>query len=272
MHVGLDFTSIDEGSLSYPEEDFISEQFDNARDSNFKTENIIVIVGTQRCGSTYFCEHVRSVGLCTPHEYFQPFSYMQVLADRWGCRYNNKIDLKSYVESLKSMRTGSNGWLGINLHASHIPLFRKALPFFDVKNIFYFHLLRSDILKQAISYEIAHQTGSWSSHYLQKSEPEYDYEKIVDKIKRIQEGNLDISLFFQAHKLDYQALLYENISENANLIHQCLSSIGAPMVGVQKTKLKKQSKTINNEWAKLFLKEFKKEQKTEKQVFWKKFF
>ncbi len=262
MHVDLDFSVLDENKLSYPNEDFISEQFD--KDNNIETSNIIVIAGTQRSGSTYLCDHIRSAGVCIPHEYFQPYGYMQALAERWECRKGNSIDIVKYIKSLKLMRTGKAGWLGINIHAWHIPMFKKAMNFLNVDSIHYFHLVRGDILKQAISYEIASQIGNWSSHYSNNIEAKYNYNGILNKIKRIQDGNLDISLFFAEKKIKYKLLFYEDIINKPSEIYNSLSVIGAPIEKEEEANLKKQSSAINKEWAETFVKDFGRDEQKEK--------
>ncbi len=106
-----------------PKQDFVDRQYDLEECPPVK--KIIFILSTPRSGSTLLSDLIYRSGLCLAHEYFQKFQYMPILADRWGCIRDDILDKPAYLENLIRKRTSPSGWLGINLHGEHLPMFSK---------------------------------------------------------------------------------------------------------------------------------------------------
>ena len=234
-----------------PEEDYINSQFDVARET--RPSKLLLLLGTPRSGSTYLCGLLKANNICLPHEYFQPWEYMPLLAERWQClSAEGGIDKQKYLRELIKHRTYESGVLGINLHADHLSVFRQfedALPDIPVEII---HLIRRDTIKQAISYDIAKQTDGWSSHFEKRAEPTYNYEAIRQKADTINSGNLLISAYAATRGIPAKTIYYED------LVISPAQALGAALgisdlVSDNTGKgLKRQSGPLNDQWAKQF--------------------
>lgn len=228
-----------------PKQNLVDAQFDLTE--NNLTENILVIFSTPRCGSTYLCNLLQANNLCIPDEYFQLEQYLPILAQRWGCTINKFLEGRKYIQSLCNKRTTKNGWLGINLHSHHINTFEELRKFFPFGiNYHFIHVLRRDTLGQAISYEIAEQTGCWNSFYESSSEPNYSFTSLNGKVKSINDGNFYIRAYIERNKLSCKDVFYEELLINPAIV---VSGI-FPTSQVVNTRsaIKKQANEVNQEW------------------------
>lgn len=238
-----------------PKSDFVDEQFDRYNEK--PPENILIILSTQRSGSTYFCEILHNNNLCTAHEYFQPYEYMPILADRWGVPQGDIFNYKEYVRNLARHRTSINGWLGINLHARHIYLYENAAQHLPEANQYFVHIERKDKIAQAISYEIASQTKKWSSNYEGNNlVPNYNFDSIDKHLFRITEGHILIRSFIYDQNVPCAEIYYEDLVRQPNEI---ISKLGLPHLEQIDTKsnLKRQSSSINAEFYEKFARDKK---------------
>lgn len=243
--VSITPSAIDFMKSRLPSQDFVDDQFD--LDENNKTENILIIFSTPRCGSTYLSSLIHSNGICVTHEYFQLEQYLPVLAQRWGCISEYKINRALYIKTLLKKRTSKNGWVGINLHSHHIKTFEAFKEFFpeDVQ-LHYAHLVRKDILGQAISYEIAEQTGQWTSFFNGTVEPVYSFSSISAKVKSINDGNFYINSYIANSKIPCLEFSYEDLSgDPVSVINQLFPGFS---VLNKKSPMKKQANKINYDW------------------------
>lgn len=245
-------------SLNIPREDFIDEYFDVADPT--QTKDVLVIFSTPRSGSTLLCDILRKNHACIPHEYFQPFQYLPKLAKRWDCIDNEKILVDKYIKSLCHYRTFSNGWLGINLHGSHIPVFMSMRKQFCNLRFRYIHLVRRDILGQSISFNLALQTGLWTEFFspIDKNiTPVFNLEAIDSARKDIESQNRMIKSYIENNKIDCQEFFYEDLLSNWNENSLAISSIfGFDTPFVFTTNLKKQTNQLTTEWRNLYNEEF----------------
>jgi LPS sulfotransferase NodH len=252
----LDFSNLDweRINLKIPKEDYINSNFDYTAESPLK--NILVLFSTPRSGSTLLCDMLYKNNICIPHEYFQIDDYLPLLAKQWGCIKNNALNKQQFINNLIKKRTSPKGWLGINLHGEHLPIFSSFKAFFPEVNYHYIHIVRDNSLSQAISYEIAIQTGKWSSFFNSNIEPEYSYKGIENKLHRINEQNNLIKSYIQSNKIDCMTLHYEDLAKNPiSELSKIFSSSILDNVSAE-TSLKKQSSSINNKWLETFSREY----------------
>jgi LPS sulfotransferase NodH len=112
-----------------PADDFVSAKYDVMKIS--RLDKVLILLSTPRSGSTLLSDILRSNEVCLPHEYFQPYQYMPILADRWSAiGKDNILDGRQYIQSLTRCRTFVGGWLGINLHESHIHIYERLRTYF----------------------------------------------------------------------------------------------------------------------------------------------
>jgi LPS sulfotransferase NodH len=234
--------------LDFPVDDFVDVGFDLS--SNQKLKKLVVIFSTERSGSTYLCDLINNAGVCLPHEYFQPYNYMPLLASRWGSLEGKSINIEKYCEALIKYRTSTNGVLGINLHGSHIYLFEQAKQYFGNVEVEYFFLKREDIIAQAVSYEIALQNSAWSSGYnLTKNEIEYNFDSILKRLRWLEFDLLKIEAFCKKEKIFPQLINFKEL----------VSDVSGHMLKLfnihyrdEQPRLKKQSTDVNTNWIKRF--------------------
>jgi LPS sulfotransferase NodH len=108
------------------------------------------------------------------------------------------------------------------------------------------HLIRRDTLAQAISYEIAEQTGQWTSFFQKDAEPIYNFASISAKVKNINDGKFFINTYIENNKLKCTDIYYEDLlgDEMPGIfkIFQCV----APLFKRSSTII--QSSDINDGW------------------------
>lgn len=247
LHIRINEELINRESNKFPKEDLVNEIYDTKE--KVHTTDIIVIFSTPRSGSTLLCDLLMKNNICLAHEYFQPYQYMPILAKRWQCIWNDELNIAEYVRSLCDKRTLANGWLGINLHGTHIEIFQRLSDYFPPCNFHYIHLVRKDLLGQAISYVIAQQTGKWSSYYPSVNEPKYDFDAINRRLKDIAEANLLIESYLSTQEIDCQKVFYEDLTEDTQLFFLTISHIipGSLAIKVD-TSLTRQATVLNAEW------------------------
>ncbi|WP_405420059.1 Stf0 family sulfotransferase [Marinobacter flavimaris] len=235
-----------------PDQDFVNSSYDV--EGLRKTQKVLVIFSTPRSGSTLFCDYVRQAGLCVPHEYFQPTDYMPILGSRWDCIQGEELNINQYFESLLRFRTSQTGWLGINVHGSHLNIFLKF--FSNYKNLEYhfIHLARKDTIAQAVSYEKALQTSGWSMHFQKIKSPLYSFESIVDRLDRIEDQNAVIRCFLNGKK--FSSLWYEDFISNPGHEISRIGLMDESQVPSFEPSLKKQKDELTAQWIRRFCVDF----------------
>lgn len=236
-----------------PADDFVSVKYDVMKIS--RLDKVLILLSTPRSGSTLLSDILRSNEVCLPHEYFQPYQYMPILADRWSAIGKDGIlDGRQYIQSLTRCRTFAGGWLGINLHESHIHIYERLRTYFPEVPFFFIHLFRSDLIAQAISYQIARQTKKWSSSFRLEQAPEYDFDKITSMATQIQSQNFLIKEYCHSRGVSCHPVVYEDlISSPARCLNELSLALGLPKSLVFRTDLKRQSDSINDEWKSLYM-------------------
>ncbi len=248
----LDKNKLQSAFEKVPEEDFVNACYDSGR--SHETQKILVIFSTPRSGSTLFCDYVRQAGLCVPHEYFQSADYMPILGYRWGCIQGEKLNLDQYFESLLRYRTSPTGWLGINVHGSHLNIFMK---FFNRNPNFYYHFIhleRKNTIAQAVSYDKASQTNGWSTYFNKAKPPSYCFNSIIDKLDRIEDQNTAIRCFLTGKK--FFGLFYEDFIFNPSYEIARAGLIEEPETLSFQPSIKKQNDGINSKWIERFSGDF----------------
>lgn len=246
----VNLTNLEKVIQEIPEGDFASKSYDNPTGQSDSLKHLFIILSTQRSGSTYLCDILRQENICNAHEYFQPYQYLQYLAYRWNCIENGLINKSKYISQLVKHRVSSAGVLGVNLHGRHLNEFESFKKYFDSSLEFsYVFLRRQDEISQAISYEIADQTGKWSNFFSSSHKPIYDFSNILKKLDRIRTQNSIILAYLLKEKIKYTQIYYEDL-----ILHDEIT-INEFKLSASKYKsktIKKQSNSINVEWKERF--------------------
>lgn len=246
-------SNLDKIKSRIPVEDFIDSKYDYVDKSELT--DVLIIFSTPRSGSTFLCDLIYKNSICIPHEYFQFYDYLPLLAERWDCIEKGIINKNKFINSLIQSRTAPSGWLGLNLHGEHLLTFSKFEGLFPNVNFHYVHVIREDSLSQAVSYEIALQTGKWSSNFSSHSEANYNFSAIKQKLERIHQQNDLIKSYIKLNRLNCTTVYYEDLVNEPKAILKNLLPAYIYKDLVVESNLKRQSSSMNEEWILQFSKE-----------------
>lgn len=252
--ITINVSKLEKTKQKIPSEDFISEQYDV--DCNVSATDALVILSSERSGSTMLSGLLYKNKSCLAHEYFQPYDYIPILAERWSCLDHDVLDKEAYVKNLLRFRTYSNGWLGINIHGGHLRHFLSIYKYFSGLRMHYVHLVRRDIISQAVSFEIAAQTGQWTSDFNIQGDPDYNYDGIRGKLERIQCQNALIRAFLTTCNASCQTIAYEDLVQEPGKILRTMPCITRDQPLEIESGLRKQSAKRNKEWMQRFATEY----------------
>jgi LPS sulfotransferase NodH len=252
--IEVDTVDIAKIAAAIPNEDFVDAQYDC--DWGTATTDLLLVLSTQRSGSTLLADLMRKSKLCLPHEYFQPYYYLPLLADRWGCIENGLLDKQAYLDNLFSLRTYPNGWLGINLHGVHLETFAKFGDFGRDLNVHYVHLQRQDLISQAVSYEIASQTGKWSSFFEGSGEAKYNFKSIRKRLRFIEEQDAAIRVYLAECGKPYHTVYYEDLVSEPEVTVKAIAGAGIEIPALQSDAMKKQAGKTNQDWIERFARKY----------------
>ncbi len=163
----------------------------------------VVVISTQRSGSTYFCERLHQSGLCgNPVEWFQT-SKQQELLRAYGLPPD--VDFLEFWEQVLSRETDAHGvfgikvmadswfdcidpWLVVNPCFGGTTMLQRLAAMFPHPRVVL--VTRRDRLRQAISWIKAERTGLWEYPgapvpYPRGAVP-FDYLAIDERMRRIE--------------------------------------------------------------------------------------
>ena len=150
------------------------------------TLKTVIIASTPRCGSHMLGHSMMATeALGAPYEYCNP-----VNLSRW----KELLGTRSAEETLRELmahRTSANGVFSIKLHYDHLSELGgldSALALFPDPHVV--HIYRADILRQAISYSAALQTGEWIDGMPGNGRTaEYNHSEIAECLQRVATHN-----------------------------------------------------------------------------------
>lgn len=233
-----------EARARIPDVDLIQARFDRAACP--EARSLLLILSTERSGSTLLCEQLAALDYCYAHEYFQASQYLQILTERWSCLDRDHVAWDRFATALRAYRTAPSGVLGINLHGRHLSHFRRAAAHFADLPTQYLHVVRRDSIGQALSFHEARQTGQWSTHFPKGDGAGYDYEGVRKALAYLQYQNARISAFLEASGAQARTVVYEELVADPAGILSAITGIAADDIearlGVQReTSVRRQS-------------------------------
>lgn len=234
-----------------PSGDLISEKWDVK--TSIPIKKLLIILSTPRSGSTFLCQKLLEEKHCIAHEYYQPHQYLPIAANRWQCINNeHTVDIEKYTQKLIENRTTDNGLLGINLHGHHISLFKKVAHIFNGIDVKYIYLQRKDILGQAISYELAAQSESWSSEFETTKKIYFIKENIDKRIEKILKQNDLIREFIKESNIPAHSIYFEDFIDSPQKHLEQLLEENRFEESYETVCLKRQSNSLNKRWRALY--------------------
>ncbi|MEO1139429.1 MAG: Stf0 family sulfotransferase [Pseudomonadota bacterium] len=177
-------------------------QFDTENDfPEVSITKKVALCTTPRCGSHFLGHQMHAMGAFGyPLEYLNP--------GNWKV-WNKRAGSQATLDYIKSARTGPNGVFSVKLHHEHLPAFLKQeLAPLDYRFV---HLCRRDLVKQAISFARAQQTGAWISDMPETAPAQYDWALIAAKVDAISRGNAAWQGFLRSVGIVPLVLYYEDI-------------------------------------------------------------
>ncbi len=120
----------------------------------------------------------------------------------------------------------------------------------------FIHLVRKDSIAQAVSYELAMQSGKWSSHFSEAGEVSYSFSRIKACLETMNQQNTLISAYLKSRKFKGEIVFYEDLIKSPVAKLKELLPVSTPEELNMGSNLQRQSSAINNEWIERFSKEY----------------
>lgn len=122
--------------------------------------------------------------------------------------------------------------------------------------IHYVHLVRRDLIAQAVSYHVASHSKAWSSRFEAGAAPDYDFARIARMLAQIQSQQLAIQAFLHARGARYATLYYEDLVADPGTVLRALPCV--PPHGALRTEsgLKRQADARSEGYARRFAEDF----------------
>ncbi len=225
-----------------------------------KPKTYYMICSTGRSGSSLLCNLLIDTGVMgVPHEYFSFATHGMPLIKRFGIPISPSLDLdlNEYFAAIEKWRTTSNGVFGVKAHVNQcLQSFRNGFVKKHFRNLKFIHILRRNVVAQAVSLSIASQTGKWSSHGNQKQAAVYDFDQIFGCIRTTAGHNAMWDLFFSTNGISPHVVFYEDLlASPTEVIQGVVDYVGVNAkvtVSLANTALKKQGTELNKVWEERF--------------------
>ena len=217
-------------------------QLEASGGGQMKLPTAYLICTTPRTGSTLLCEGLASTGrIGLAREYFSlPLARLAAL--KWRCR-----DLACYLQCIAE-QPEALGQCILKIHWDQLDLFlaRLSTPrgVDDVallmggvaETVRVVHLVRDDVVKQAVSNVVAIQRGRWharDSEGISDDAVFYDPRHISSYVELIEHWNAEWSRTFERTGLDVLRVRYESIVEDYESVVLQVASwlVEDPVVG-----------------------------------------
>ena len=215
-----------------------------------------MVASSPRSGSTLLCRLLWNRGSAgLPHEYFHR-RHRAELSERWGVGPG----LEGYLAELARRRTGGNGTFGFKAHFPQVEeafLSAGADPAQAFPGLRVVYVYRSDRVSQAVSFDLASATGLWSGEAsawaATGAKPEYDFERLWGRLRRILNIENSWEAYFEERGLDPLRLRFEDLVADPERAADRVCDY----VGVERTGevarglplLPSQHEAANEEWA-----------------------
>ena len=230
-----------------------------------------IIASVQRSGTHLLCSILRSTGIAgSPEEYFLS-KPGETREKRWGTP--SRV---AYVQNVLRQNTAANGVFGTVVMWSYfermlemlqeIPVYKNLNEAQLLAAVFrkpkYIWMRRRNHVEQAVSWEIACQTGIWSQKAEKKSQPRailrFDFKVIDEWCNRIAAHDDGWANYFGENQIEPLILFYEDVVAShrtaAERVLEFLELPFPPDLEIPPPAVEKQANQISQEWAACYLK------------------
>lgn len=267
----------------------VGSEFDfYRRTSDMRPSHKLMFATLPRSGSHFICQKFFESGRAgLPLEYFNPAHWnrwrvriaaeaagrtpddasrlgeLATLADKEMPRASNRHTLGALIRR----RTGPNGCFSVKLHYSNVRHLTSIVSDKWMEDAHWIRIERLNILAQAVSLEIAVQTGSWIFSQKAWRTPVYDYLALRRRLIRILRDRHAWSCFFKERGIQPHIICYEefvsNPTESVTTVLDRINKCQAPTPLEAELpyipEIESQSSTINVKWTERFAEELGKE-------------
>jgi LPS sulfotransferase NodH len=209
----------------------------------------VFICFTNRCGSNFVANALGSNKfLNIAGEYFNAETVIE------HCVAEKMSSIPAFLNWLID-RAGKNGYLVSKIAIPHLEVLAQVGIIDQLLDLSHFIMIeRSDKLAQAISYDIALQTGKWRSDMdaaVMDSDLRFSRGRLIDIMNAISKQNCEFSRFFGLNGIVPAWINYEQFEEDPSYFIDYLSrflGISELSFVPQQVGIEKQAGQINRAW------------------------
>lgn len=212
-----------------------------------------LICAAPRVGSWLLCDLLEASGVMgVPAEYFNPESGLPNMGQRLDMISNGDVNLDAYMPKLIEHRTSPNGVFGAKIQFwQSRPLTANRLFSKHMPGLKFIYLSRRDFIRQGVSYEIARQTGQWTSRHDGKS-LHYDEAKLQEALNFVMSERSRWEYFFGVNEIEPLRIDYEDLTSDTDAVCRAVCDL----VGVEtdfvfslgEARIDQQRNLVNEEW------------------------
>jgi len=229
-----------------------------------------IIASVQRSGTHLLCTLLRCTGVAgLPAEHF-----LAKPGETWERRWKSPSRI-AYVERVLRDNTTSNGVFGTVLMWSYfdrtLQMLREIAEYQNLESADllaavlhkpkYIWLRRRNRVEQAVSWEIACQTGIWARQRGEKPRPrrvlKFDFKVIDEWCSRIAEHDAAWANYFRENEIEPLTLFYEDVvANNHGTMEGVLEFLRVPLpadVKIVASEFEKQANELSHRWAAAYL-------------------
>lgn len=227
-----------------------------------------LLCGTPRTGSTLLCELLTSTGVAgRPESYFRGPDQLR-WADRFGLSVaNGSLDYREFAAAARRFGTTSNGvfaarvmWGTVEVMCNGLDPRRRTRTDLDVLEgafgpLSLVHLVREDVVAQAVSWARAEQSGYWQRGDGIVAEPELDLAQLHRLVHTITEHTRAWRSWFRAQEAAPLQVTYEElVHDPQTTVLEVLDHVGvdAPADWTSEVGTPQQADELNAEWARRY--------------------
>ena len=202
-----------------------------------------LLCATPRTGSTLLCSLLSSTGVLG-----RPQSYFRELDEAaWARRLGVPVtqgrarDYRAFVRSVRAAATTSNGVFGARIMWGSLDRIVRGLEKSSDRSdrtvleeslgrLDFLHLVRGDVVEQAVSWGRAEQTGYWQSGDTALSSPRFDLDQLTTLVGTIQEHNAAWRTWFASNEVQPHVLMYEElVGEQRRAVESIATHLGVAL-------------------------------------------
>jgi LPS sulfotransferase NodH len=215
----------------------------------------VFILFTNRCGSTYFADLLRTTGLF--NRAGEPLNWENVIK---RSEQHGHMTFARYLLGLRKQAV--DGRLAIKASLGQFDFLRRSKlldKLFPERHVIVCE--RSDKIAQAVSWLIASQTLQWTSEQQAKNGDEavaYDFQAIRTYVVDVANIHRDTEIYLTLHGEKFRRVLYEDaVADPIGEVRRVLAFLGVPQTdpNPEELRLKQQSNGLNDSFRARFLAE-----------------